>query len=377
MIVLGFLRFLLGIILGVFLLYQVLPLDKEGAHFEEFALGQENAVVFGQVDGVEIHCQDLNDLDRCLVGYETRGLDHPVVLWLGNSQLHAINQYSTGEETAVPELHQRLHEQGQYLMTLSQPNSSLQEHLLLFTYLFKQIPISTLVLPVVFDDMREDGIRTSLVATLKDHSASKILQTTSIGQALIANYGDQDAAGNDMAALEETVQQRSEEWLNIMLEEQWPLWAERAYYRGKFMISLHLLRNRVFGIDPTSIRKIIPGRYAKNREAFEMILDLADKVGIDVLVYVVPLRNDVKIPYDLDEYVAFKAEIMALSDRRRVHFVNLEDLVPPELWGTKGSTVLGEEKQEIDFMHFQAGGHRLLAESLYQELSNLWGFRGK
>jgi hypothetical protein len=365
-------RLLLGIVLGIVLLYQVLPPNKEKIKFENFALGKESTVVLGHVDGAKVHCHDLEDFDQCLAGYKRRGFELPVTLWLGNSQVHAINQYSVGEETAVPRLHRRFQEQDQYFLTLSQPNASLQEHLLLFSYLLKQIPINTLVLPVVFDDMREDGIRTSLAAALKDQNTSEILRTTSIGKSLIANHGDQDAAGNDMAALEDTVQERSEKWLNGVLEKIWPLWAKRPTLRGNFLSSLYLLRNWALGIDPTSTRKMIPGRYAKNRDAFEAILDLAGKVGINVLVYVVPLRNDVKVPYDPDEYVFFKAEISTMAGRGNVRFVNLEGLVPSELWGSKAATTLGGRRQELDFMHFQAGGHRLLAEVLYQELNKLW-----
>ena len=363
---------LFGLVLGVVLLYAALPELSTEKRLEEFALGEKNTVAMGAVDGALVHCHDLNDADLCLAAYEETAYGQPVVLWLGNSQVHAINQYQIGEETAAPELHRRIQPENRYFLTLSQPNANLQEHYLLLAYLVDRLPIDTLILPVVFDDMREEGIRTSLVDALRDPATINTLDDTQVGLTMLANYGDQDAAGNDMAALTDTVQERSERYLNQALENVWPLWAERPALRGEFFLSLYLLRNWALGIDPTSTRKMIPGRYAKNRDALKAILDLAKQRGIAILVYIVPLRNDVKVPYNLEEYAAFKTEVEALAVRPGVRFANLEDLVPAELWGAKAATTIGGG-EELDFMHFQAGGHRLLAEALLQELTALWG----
>ena len=111
----------------------------------------------------------LNDLDECLKGYAMQARGMPVVLWLGNSQLHAINHYRQGEETAAPDLHRRFRDWGIYFLALSQPNANLQEHHLLLAHLLDQLRVDTLVLPVVFDDMREDGIRASLSGARKTH----------------------------------------------------------------------------------------------------------------------------------------------------------------------------------------------------------------
>ena len=105
---------------------------------------------------------------------------------------------------------------------------------------------------------------------------------------------------------------------------------------------------------------MIPGRMQLNLDAARAILTEAKRAGIPVLAYVVPLRSDVATPYVEDEYARFKREMEALVTREGGHFANLERLVPAELWGQKRSTNL-EEGAELDFMHFQAGGHALLA----------------
>ncbi len=361
-------KLILGCITGIILLYISLYYEKENLRFEDLALGNENVVMLGEVNGKAIHCHDLNDLNRCLSSYENDGRQQPVLLWLGNSQLHAINQYKLGEETAASEIHRRFQTKGDYFLTLSQPNANLQEHYLLFSYIFNQLPLEMLVLPVVFDDMRDDGIRTSLSKALNDQNTTSSLRYSSIGQSLIANYGEQDAAGNDMAALDGTVQKKTEKKLNELLNEIWPIWAERPTLRGNFFNWLYQFRNWSLRIDPSSTRKMIHGRYKKNKDALTALLDFAKIQKIKVLVYIAPLRNDVKIPYNPEEYEMFKSEIKKIALKSNANFLNLENLVPGQLWGTKESTTIGIE-QELDFMHFQAGGHGLLAEELYEAIT--------
>ena len=90
-----------------------------------------------------------------------------------------------------------------------------------------------------------------------------------------------------------------------------------------------------------------------------------------MLLYIVPLRDDVKVPYDLDQYGEFKSEIQLIAKKSGVRFANFESLVPAEFWGTKSATTFGSIP-ELDFMHFQAGGHQLLADAIYEELITLW-----
>jgi hypothetical protein len=78
----------------------------------------------------------------------------------------------------------------------------------------------------------------------------------------------------------------------------------------------------------------------------------------------------VEIPYDKNEYAKFKSDIELLAKHYRVEFSNFENLVPPNYWGSKDSTTL-DKKQEIDFMHFQAEGHDLLANEVVKQLIKL------
>ena len=119
----------------------------------------------------------------------------------------------------------------------------------------------------------------------------------------------------------------------------------------------------MFHISTQSTRRVIPGRYVKNMEALETIMSTASRAGIKTLVYVVPIRDDVDMPHLRGEYRGFKQEVERLVAANGAVFANLENLVPAQLWGQKGSTA-GGDGFELDFMHFQAVGHELLANEL-------------
>jgi hypothetical protein len=48
--------------------------------------------------------------------------------------------------------------------------------------------------------------------------------------------------------------------------------------------------------------------------------------------------------------------------------------VPGELWGTKASTTV-EADEELDFMHFKAAGHEILAGRLAEIVPKVPGIR--
>ena len=100
-------------------------------------------------------------------------------------------------------------------------------------------------------------------------------------------------------------------------------------------------------------------------------MNLALDNKVEVVVYIPPIRSDIKIPYNLTEYNNFKKEIKDIAEEYQVNFNSLENIVPSEFWGRKTSTSLRGE-DEVDFMHFQAEGHRLLAEAIFLEIKKLF-----
>ena len=354
---------LLGAAIGIVALSALLPELPNSAAFEDLALGLETHPFYARFDGHPVHCKDLTDVESCLSARRESGIED-VVLWLGNSQLHAVNQLKAGETSAADRLHRWLRTADRYLMVLSQPNANLQEHYLLLEYLSSRDPVKTLILPLVFDDMREDGIRPSLSGMVADPLVFDRLSITSTGRALRQSHENRDLGSNDMSALRDTPQEIVEKHLNDALADYWTVWRERPWFRGQIYNGLYLFRNTIFGIKASSIRKVIPGRYAMNRQALKDMLDVAASYGIFVYAYIAPLRNDVTPPYDPSEYALFKKDMSALLNKPGAAFLDLENLVPGSFWGQKEATTLGGQP-EVDFMHFQAPGHALLAQALW------------
>lgn len=352
----------LGAVLALTVLTYWAGLQK--TKFDEVALGAETTSIFPRDEGIPIHCGTFAAGDECFNAYRQQRDAGDAVLWLGNSQLHAINQYRPGDENGSLLLHRALRPSHLWAVTYSQPNASLEEHYLGYKYLRPRYMPVAFVLPVVYDDLRESGIRDDLLSLFDDSGVVADLRKDEVGRSLWDNYGSKDAAGNDLAGLKDTVQERSERYFNDWLDTNWGLWQIRADLRGSFFLGLYKLRNWLFGIDPSSVRKMIPGRYKANMAAYEAMLADAAAHNISVLVYIVPLRRDVAPPYDMAAYAKFKQDVEARAVAYGAAFADLDELVPGKYWGSKAATGLGGGGGELDFMHFQAPGHRLLADKL-------------
>lgn len=364
--------FLCGAVVSLILLATFFSPDT--TDFEVSAtLGTNSKSLFASKSGFRIHCSNTSEINSCLSGQADRG-SSAVVLWLGNSQVHEVNQWRPGETTAVPILFDSLAESGRDLMTFSMGNANLQEHYVIFESLRHRMPLKMLILQLVFDDTRETGLRPDLGPLVRDSNTEIALMETKIGRRILSSLQSPEETGQplDSNRLDRiTFQESSENNLTGWLEKRSQLWQLRSEVRGWAFIGLYRLRNFVFGITPTTIRKKILGRYVDNLSALDAILDRSRSEGIEVLVYIAPLRGSGgNIPYDLKEYEIFKLETEAMAQHYGVNFINLEKLVPDGDWGTKASTSFGEH-EEFDFMHFRHKGHVLLAKSLHDRLMSI------
>ena len=288
------------------------------------------------------------------------------ILWLGNSQLTTINQSQARDKTMVAMLHERLKTAGQYLVACSPPNANLQEHFLISHYLVPRIKPRVLILPVCYDDLRESGVREQMQIAFDDNNVNHSLRSSRIGNVLCDEHAERKATTSAPTAYTSTLDW-SEAKLNTWLETHSAYWSRRGTYRSIIFVNLYYLRNTVLNIKADSVRRMIPDRMARNFEALSELFDLMDKNEIKVLVYIPPIRNDVKIPYDIETYTLFKNQIKQLADDRGYAFANLESEIPGEDWGTKDSTSLVTGK-EIDFMHFTARGHERLSTKIHELL---------
>ncbi|AFM24497.1 hypothetical protein [Desulfomonile tiedjei] len=354
-----------GFTLGAMLLLWISGQTK--IKFEEFALPVGTSSYFAEYDGHKIHGTGICDADDCIEGWRKRG-SREAALWMGNSQIHAVNQLKPGQENASPLLFRALNKKGLDFLTFSFPNSNFQEYYVFFEYLRPRLNLKVLILPVVFISFRETGIRDDIAKALNDPDVKNSLKRTKIGERILKECGSKESSkespeDGELAALRGTIQEHSEKFLNSWLKNNMSLWEARPQVRGWLTISLYRLRNTVLGIDPQTKRKMIGGRYEDNMAALKAVVDHAITEKIKVVLYTAPIRRDVELPYILEEYQACKNQVKELAQESGAIYADLESIVPGEFWGQKESTALNS-KLELDFFHFQAAGHSILAEAL-------------
>jgi hypothetical protein len=320
---------------------------------DEAALGTATTLHVATLDGERLAACRIEEFPDAWPAGTPTG---PEALWLGNSQLHSINQARDGDQTAP---YYATVELGWPVRGLSLPNASLQEHLVITHWALERRRPDWVILPLVYDDLREDGLRPDM-ELLATSGVLEGLRAGETGSRLADELAARLAAVPEAEdAIEErrSLQDRTEAWLEAGLSWAWRLWRDRPSTLVAVHLQLYQLRNRVFGIDPTTKRKMIPVRYDRNMQALDELLACAREREVGVLVYIVPLRWDVEPPYVVDDYRRWKTDVGEIVTAAGAGFVDLDEIVPGDEWGTLGA-------ETIDFMHFQDGGHRRLGAAI-------------
>jgi hypothetical protein len=347
---------------------------------ENLALGVENWAASAEFLGQRLNAWKLEEYPQI---YAKASDTHREVLWVGNSQLHAINQLRRGrDQVAAFHASKRL---GEPVRCLTLPNANIQEHLATFEWALARRPVGWLVLPLVFDKLRNDSLRpgfeylasTELLDQLSQRPTGKRLvgELTELQHAAFAANSAADKPLFQYSFKEIihglSLQNLSEHYLDSAVSQRWGLWARRPQLWATFLNDIYNLRNLALGLKSTTKRPILPLPFEKNMAAFDEMLDVAEAHGVNVLVYVAPIRQDVEPPYIMAEYLHWKDDVKRRIEIRRnrapsrIDLADLDRLVPAELWGTV------EESKEIDFMHFQGPAHELLGNRVAELLAKL------
>lgn len=349
---------LVALALGIALAYWI---ATKAPDFKNLALGEQTAPVYGSIDGSKIFCGTLDETRECIASARKSPFARQV-LWLGNSQLYAINQYGPGDETAPIVLARLLKPRGVQVSAFAYPSASLSELLLVYKWLARDYRPDVLVIPAFLDDTRELSIRSELAPAFDRPDISEMLAADPVGAAMKNQLvKPQSLGGTD--AKDTSMQARSENWITGKLEQCCAMQTARSDARGTIEIQSFFFRNWLFNVTPQTVRPIIPQPYRVNLAALRMILAEARKAGTAVVVYIPPLRQDVKPPYDFGQYIGFERDVARLAATYGARVVNQDKIVPGRYWGFKASTRTGGDP-EYDFMHYRGEGHRLLARAM-------------
>jgi hypothetical protein len=319
-------------------------------NFNEFALGTDNKMIINELLEQKILCSSLEDIENCIEFLKKKNFKKKI-LWLGNSQLNAVNQPEINSKIAPYIVSEYFYNKDIGLITFASPNMNLQEYLSVVNYFLAQLDFNIILLSLVFDDFREDGIRKELLINLEE----KINLEKKINL-------------EEKINLEKKI--NLEERIIFFLDKEINWTQVRSQAQGSISIFLYKLRNDIFGITPSTVRKKIKPIYEKNFFALSKILERAESNHIKTVMYIAPIRNDVDLPYDFKEYLDFKNTLAIKAKQFSSNLYNLEDIVPNKFWGEKIGTRHGIIT-EIDFMHFQNNGHKILAKKIINILDDI------
>ena len=327
----------------------------------------------GAVSGQLARIPELRRRARAL-----RASGHSVALWVGASQLHAINDAEPGDSLAVAHANSASLARGGELryLQVSAPNANLRELLEVYRD-FRAAPASLpdrLILALTYDDLGEPGVRaefTEVDAQLAverragggggDHGdgAGGEGGPPPVGDSTPSRNRDEAAAPVARSATEGTPQEALEDALVGGLERVWPGYAQRGNTRSRLIVAwkepltgvLYRLRGRP-GASPS------PEVAAWNLEALDALFALTREDGVQLMLYKPPHRpGEQPFYHPRADYDAFFAQLEARCAEAGVPYLDLEPLVPAELWGLTNNYL-------PDVFHFQGPGHALLGEAI-------------
>lgn len=273
------------------------------------------------------------------------------ILFLGNSQTGAVNDFSIDDINYVTIIKNQFYKNNNHkkIKGIWFPNANIIEfekiNLLLEAC---NINIELLIIPVFLDDMRDYSVRNK-----------------------IKEYSENNCFSNNLSEKNKPLKFGNLVISNNKIKSKIFIFSKLENLNKYFRLDLYKLRNWIFNIKPESIRKLRPAAYKSNINALKNILNNRNIYSQRTIVYIPPLlnyENQKKIPYDRREYKKFKTDIENLCKEYFCDFYNLETLVPDQFWGFKSSTSLFSEEKEIDFMHFTAKGHQIMATKFLEIL---------
>lgn len=355
-------RLLLPVVLGTVLAFVFFcrAFSDKQTNFADAALGKFTTPFYAKRDGFPIHTVEYED--EYVEGWKQRG-SKPVVLWLGNSQLHGVNEYQEGQETVAPRFSRRLAHRGYDTLVVSPASATPEEQYILFEHVQSNVKLRYVAIGMVFVNWRLHQVRDSVQSSLNDEKVSTALSHTESGKSLLKRFKVQGESEEGLGALNETVQEGTERFINTWLEENTSLWPARHQARGQIRLGVRTIRNTIFGVGIHTKRPMVQGNYQRHINAVHAICARCVTAGIPMLLYIAPTRQDYELPVVQPEYDAFKRDIQKIADQYKATYADFEKIVPSEFFGRHDSSNLFQP-EGVDFWHFKEAGHELLESAV-------------
>lgn len=205
-------------------------LGRDPPDLNTVALGEQTIPVYGSYDGHKMFCGTVAETAECLATAKASTATRRV-LWIGNSQLHAINQPRRGDVTAPVLLAGDLARDGVQVMGFSMPNASLSEMLLMYEWVAPAYRPDVVIVPAFLDDTRELSIRGELGPVARRPDIAALLDRGGIGADMRQRIMKEVSADGEEES-DGSMQSRSESWITERLEACCLLQTRRAAARA-------------------------------------------------------------------------------------------------------------------------------------------------
>ena len=271
---------LLIILVSLALSFIILKISFQGKDIDFSNAGNMGALttsVYASKDSFSIHCTgNGGPIEECLEGSKRRNKELNVV-WFGNSQLYSVNlpdrrvniardvrldvsDKNIRDINAIPILFNDLETKDIDLITFAEENANPLEHYVIFEFVKKILNPEIIILPLVFDDFREDNIRDHLLMYLEDSNTRYALLKSEVGAEIIRRNKSQVLSSNskETAGIEGSIQQDVENAINSWLVNKSDLWEVRPEMRGTLISGLYEFRNFLLGLIPKPKEKCCP-----------------------------------------------------------------------------------------------------------------------
>ena len=307
------------------------------------------------------HCTNVLEDDQCLKLLLQD--EKKKILWIGNSQLDMINNQKENEITAGELLYLDLKKKNINFVTFSHPNISLKETYLLINYILSYSEVDLVIIGICFDDFRENEIRGSFIKYIKDFRSLDNLQKSELGANISKEILSYEKQNNNSTS-------RMDNYLidNFLSKFNYQIFTNNM--QRHFSIYFYQIRNFIFNIKPETIRKTSETQYQDNIKYYFEIVNILEKKKIKLFNYIVPIRDDYPIPYQLDKYYIFKKSIKDYSIKHNIYYENFENNILNQNYGNKKTTRIDSEL-EIDFMHYNFKGHIQMKDLLLSKVHEI------
>jgi len=364
----AFICIVTAIFLSLFV-YSMLAESVVGFKPEDAGLGLNTKSKIAFYKGRQISAIGASSLKLKNSFHHFRTRKKTIVFSLGGSQLHGINNFKEGDGLSVSyeNLYAKTDNSDLLFLQWSQPNANLYEIYLVYLTLREANMVPDwLVIPIVYDDLRETGISYDLVETIPPISKEDIkiageglrqLQKTIVAQ----KQGKSNSDPIERIKVNKTPQQYFENLLVKQMEERFELFKLRGLLRAKLVVLYKTsIARLVVSLTPDYRIARVPDQLKKrNNDALESLIRLAKHDGVKILVYKQPHRPGEKNFYhDRKAYDDYFGELERMCLKLNVHYRDFETIVPARYWGLTNH-------YRPDVFHFQNQGHEILGRVLY------------